>query len=116
MDNNNWPCRDTRTREVGIAALQGKPGKKIKAVRDIELIRRDYVGSDGWETFLSYEDPEADLLIGLLRLRLPTEGKFMSVEEMKIRAGVGKSTVELLEKAGCLKGMTLSNQMSLFTF
>ena len=45
-----------------------------------------------------------------------TEGKFMSVEEMKIRAGVGKATVELLQKAGCLKGMTLSNQMSLFTF
>ena len=44
------------------------------------------------------------------------EGKFMSVEEMKIRAGVGKATVELLQKAGCLKGMTLSNQMSLFTF
>ena len=44
------------------------------------------------------------------------EGKFMSVEELKIRAGVGKSAVELLEKAGCLKGMTLSNQMSLFTF
>ena len=44
------------------------------------------------------------------------EGKFMSVEELKIRAVVGKSAVELLEKAGCLKGMTLSNQMSLFTF
>ena len=23
----------------------------------------------GWETFLSYEDPEQDILIGLLRLR-----------------------------------------------
>ena len=44
------------------------------------------------------------------------EGKFMSVEEMKLRAGIGKGAVELLEKAGCLKGMTLSNQMSLFTF
>ncbi|BFU21122.1 histone acetyltransferase, putative [Entamoeba histolytica HM-1:IMSS-B] len=77
MDANNWPCRDTRTREVGIAALQGKPGKKVKCVKDIELIRRDYVGSDGWETFLSYEDPENDLLIGLLRLRLPTNEKFM---------------------------------------
>lgn len=43
------------------------------------------------------------------------DGKFMSVEEMKIRAGIGKSTIELLENAGCLKGMTLSNQMSLFT-
>ncbi len=24
-----------------------------------------------WETFLSYEDPEKDILIGLLRLRKP---------------------------------------------
>ncbi|ELP86716.1 elongator complex protein, putative [Entamoeba invadens IP1] len=77
MDENNWPCRDTRTREVGIAALQGKPGKKVKGAREIELIRRDFVGSEGWETFLSYEDPEEDLLIGLLRLRKPTEHKFM---------------------------------------
>ncbi|KAL7714284.1 Elongator complex protein 3 [Entamoeba marina] len=78
MTNNNWPCRDTRTREVGIAALQGKVGKAVKAAKDIELIRRDFVGSDGWETFLSYEDPENDLLIGLLRLRLPGPEKFMS--------------------------------------
>jgi len=34
-----------------------------------ELIRRDYVANNGWETFLSYEDPEQDILIGLLRLR-----------------------------------------------
>lgn len=24
----------------------------------IDLIRRDYIANDGWETFLSYEDPE----------------------------------------------------------
>ena len=30
-----------------------------------ELIRRDYVANGGWETFLSYEDPEQDILIGL---------------------------------------------------
>lgn len=35
----------------------------------VELIRRDYVANSGWETFLSYEDPEQDILIGLLRLR-----------------------------------------------
>ncbi|KAK2549777.1 Elongator complex protein 3 [Acropora cervicornis] len=28
----------------------------------IELIRRDYVANGGWETFLSYEDPEQDIL------------------------------------------------------
>ena len=27
---------------------------------------------------------------------------------------VGKSTIEMLEKAGCLEGMSQSNQMSLF--
>ena len=42
------------------------------------------------------------------------DGKFMSVEELKLRAGIGKSTAELLQKAGCLKGMMESNQMSLF--
>ncbi|KAI7833965.1 elongation protein 3-like protein, isoform CRA_a [Kickxella alabastrina] len=35
----------------------------------VEMIRRDYVANNGWETFLSYEDPETDILIGLLRLR-----------------------------------------------
>lgn len=35
----------------------------------VELVRRDYVANGGWETFLSYEDPEQDILIGLLRLR-----------------------------------------------
>lgn len=33
------------------------------------MIRRDYVANGGWETFLSYEDPERDILVGLLRLR-----------------------------------------------
>ena len=30
----------------------------------VELIRRDYVANGGWETFLSYEDPVQDILIG----------------------------------------------------
>ncbi len=39
----------------------------------VELIRRDYTANGGWETFLSYEDPEQDILIGLLRLRKCSE-------------------------------------------
>ena len=42
------------------------------------------------------------------------EGKFMSIDDMKIRSKIGKSVVELLEKFGCLKGMSQSNQLSLF--
>ncbi len=42
----------------------------------MELIRRDYVANGGWETFLSYEDPTQDILIGLLRLRRCSEASF----------------------------------------
>lgn len=57
-------CRDVRTREAGIQDIH----HRVRP-RDVELIRRDYAGSRGWETFLSYEDPQQDILIGLLRLR-----------------------------------------------
>ena len=40
------------------------------------MIRRDYVANGGWETFLSYEDPEQDILIGLLRLRKCSKDTF----------------------------------------
>ena len=48
----NVPCRDVRTREVGIKEV----ASKVKTGQ-VELIRRDYAASDGWETFLAYEDP-----------------------------------------------------------
>jgi hypothetical protein len=44
------------------AAFQVRPD-------EVELIRRDYAANDGWETFLAYEDPRQDILVGLLRLR-----------------------------------------------
>src|SRR5699024_12234431 len=42
------------------------------------------------------------------------DGKFMSIDDLKIRSKIGKSVIELLDKVGCLKGMSQSNQMSLF--
>ena len=42
------------------------------------------------------------------------EGKFMSIDDMKIRSKVGDSVAELLKKFGCLDGMSQSNQISLF--
>ena len=36
---------------------------------EVELVRRDYTANGGWETFLAYEDPKQDILVGLLRLR-----------------------------------------------
>ena len=64
MKDFGTTCRDIRTREVGIQEVHHK------IVPDqVELIRRDYAANGGWETFLSYEDPHQDILIGLLRLR-----------------------------------------------
>lgn len=64
-------CRDVRTREVGIQEIHNK----VRPYQ-IELIRRDYVANGGWETFLSYEDPAQDILVGLLRLRKCSEATF----------------------------------------
>lgn len=64
MDDLGLKCRDVRTREVGIKSIQQET-----IPEEIELIRRDYFANEGWETFLSYEDPTQDILIGLLRLR-----------------------------------------------
>jgi elongator complex protein 3 len=59
MHELGLPCRDVRTREVGIKQIH----EKILP-ENIELIRRDYVAQGGWETFLAYEDPQQDILIG----------------------------------------------------
>ncbi len=64
MSDLNLACRDVRTREVGIMEVNHKLKPEY-----IELIRRDYVANNGWETFLAYEDPKQDILIALLRLR-----------------------------------------------
>ncbi|KAF2076164.1 hypothetical protein CYY_002517 [Polysphondylium violaceum] len=71
MKDFGTKCRDVRTREVGIQEVHFK----IKPDQ-VELIRRDYTANGGWETFLSYEDPKQDILIGLLRLRKCSEASF----------------------------------------
>lgn len=64
MKDLGTECRDVRTREVGIQEIHNKVRPD-----EIELIRRDYVANGGWETFLSYEDPEqVSLFIFLLRI------------------------------------------------
>eukprot|EP00761_Pharyngomonas_kirbyi_P014312 gb/GECH01014342.1/.p1 GENE.gb/GECH01014342.1/~~gb/GECH01014342.1/.p1 ORF type:complete len:988 (+),score=185.26 gb/GECH01014342.1/:1-2964(+) len=74
-------CRDVRTREVGIKDIHHKVRPD-----QVELIRRDYFANGGWETFLSYEDPEQDILIGLLRLRKCSELSFRP--ELKERSSI----------------------------
>ena len=49
---------------------------------------------------------------GIVKAR--EEGKFMSIDDLKIRSKVGNSVTDLLKNYGCLKGMSQSNQISLF--
>ena len=46
--------------------------------------------------------------------RAKGDGQFMSIEDLMIRAKIGKAVLEMLRNAGCLEGMSASNQMSLF--
>ena len=71
MQELNLTCRDVRTREVGIKQIHQRINPE-----QVELVRRDYTANGGWETFLSYEDPVADILIGLLRLRQVSDSGF----------------------------------------
>ena len=64
-------CRDVRAREVGVHEIHNKVRPD-----EVELIRRDYTANGGWETFLAYEDPERDILVGLLRLRKCSDKTF----------------------------------------
>lgn len=67
----NLPCLDIRSREVGMKQIHSQVTPE-----QVELVRRDYVANGGWETFLAYEDPMQDILIGLLRLRKASSAAF----------------------------------------
>jgi DNA polymerase-3 subunit alpha (Gram-positive type) len=42
------------------------------------------------------------------------EGEFLSVEDLRIRAGISKAVIEILAENGCLEGLPESNQLTLF--
>lgn len=57
-------------------------------LRQVELIRRDYTANGSWETFISYEDPDKDILIGLLRLRQCSANTFRAELKREERTSV----------------------------
>ncbi len=65
MSKRGLKCNCIRCREVGY--------NKEVSKKDIKLCRTDYDASDGKEVFLSYEDTKNDILISLLRLRIPSK-------------------------------------------
>lgn len=62
-------CRCIRCRDVGIAEAKGK---KISEL-DPKLVAKSYEAGGGIEEFISVTDARSDLLIGFLRLRVPSD-------------------------------------------
>lgn len=63
------PCRCIRCREVGHKSLKHKLKINPESIR---LNKMKYEASGGVEYFISYEDLDADVLFGFLRLRIPS--------------------------------------------
>jgi len=70
LTRRGMKCQCIRCREVGISYLRN--GETPDTER-VQLKRVDYEGSGGTDIFLSFEDPEHDILIGYVRLRIPAE-------------------------------------------
>ncbi|WP_135824368.1 tRNA uridine(34) 5-carboxymethylaminomethyl modification radical SAM/GNAT enzyme Elp3 [Halorussus ruber] len=62
MDDHGWECDCIRCREVGM---------NDEDPENVELDVMTYEAAGGTEHFISYEDPDKDLLVGFCRLRFP---------------------------------------------
>ncbi len=76
LDKRGKKCRCIRCREVFSPYRKDENNKnKTRTTKQkplqLEMVKRKYVAADGAEHFLSYEDIEADLLAGFIRLRFP---------------------------------------------
>jgi len=69
LREQNLRCRCIRCREVGHRWLRDKTKPDLNNVR-ISTVKYD--ASEGKEIFISAEDPTNDILIGYLRLRIPS--------------------------------------------
>jgi elongator complex protein 3 len=65
-------CCCIRCREVG---HRGRDGVKPNPY-NLKILNRKYDASDGLENFISVEDSENDVLVGLIRLRIPSDKLF----------------------------------------
>ncbi len=68
LAEENVNCQCIRCREVGHKGAVGVNPN----FNDIKLMNEEYNAGEGREIFLSHEDPVNDILIGFLRLRIPS--------------------------------------------
>lgn len=68
LEEENVYCQCIRCREVGHRAQQNLTPE----LDHIKLLNLKYQANGGQEVFISYEDTASDILIGFLRLRIPS--------------------------------------------
>ncbi|MDI6644904.1 MAG: tRNA uridine(34) 5-carboxymethylaminomethyl modification radical SAM/GNAT enzyme Elp3 [Methanobacteriaceae archaeon] len=68
IEKHEINCKCIRCREVGFKAVKGI----VPSMENIQLIKEEYEAGEGKEIFLSFEDVKMDILIGFLRLRIPS--------------------------------------------
>lgn len=66
-----FKCKCIRCREVGLLSIKNK--KKLTEVRGVEVRSERYKASEGVEEFISAEDFDNDVLVGFIRLRIPSD-------------------------------------------
>ncbi|PSP94333.1 tRNA uridine(34) 5-carboxymethylaminomethyl modification radical SAM/GNAT enzyme Elp3 [Halobacteriales archaeon QS_4_62_28] len=90
MDEHGWTCDCIRCREVGM---------NDEDPERIELDVMTYEVAGGTEHFISFEDPDRDLLVGFCRLRFPNDPVRRELEDAALvrelhvygsQVGVGK--------------------------
>ncbi|MHA1286634.1 MAG: tRNA uridine(34) 5-carboxymethylaminomethyl modification radical SAM/GNAT enzyme Elp3 [Candidatus Thorarchaeota archaeon] len=69
MDAEGLRNPTIRFREIGHYQMRTKQDVDPE---NMQLVRRDYEAAGGTEIFLSYEDPDLDVLFGFTRLRYPS--------------------------------------------
>ncbi|MGP8023714.1 MAG: tRNA uridine(34) 5-carboxymethylaminomethyl modification radical SAM/GNAT enzyme Elp3, partial [Methanobacterium sp.] len=74
LHDENINCQCIRCREVGHQVLSGLTPE----LDHIKLLKEEYLAGQGQEIFLSYEDVKSDIMIGFIRLRIPSDNAHRS--------------------------------------
>ena len=112
---------DTKKDEDTLAVLQLAYEMML---RDFKIEKVDLYESAA-EKFIVLKDsllPPLNSLVGVGTVAANSivaarkAGKFLSIDDLKNRAGINKTTVAALQEHGCLKDLQETNQISLFDF
>ncbi len=107
LQEENITCQCIRCREVGHQLAHGI----IPELDYIKLLKEEYPAGQGYEIFLSFEDVKSDIMIGFLRLRIPSnnahrrevDAKTALIRELHVYGSMvplGDKKVELWQHQG----------------